>query len=503
MAVVLTLALIGAFGSGGSLIEDSSHELRNPGQIMDMHAGATGKAGCGACHESHDKPADQFVLAAFQPSGPSNSMTNKCLDCHSFKRSAGDPHKQTNCTTCHTEHKGAVAPVSTLTDRQCHNCHKKKFSGFSKSHPKFGKTYPFTRRTAIAFDHVKHLGTHFKDPRFAKLAPKGRCVGCHEASKASTNVPIKGFDENCAGCHEEQIQKKDLVVFTLPEFEKNPLSPELVKEACAKVELEAEDEYESVSTETLNSVMSALLDVEEDDIQKYSKPVGALLANLLKSGTNALDDLVENAEGLPAEVMGGISPVLLRSAVCSWAANQEFEDGGAGPHGGWYADEFSLRYKAINHGDKTMVAWMNFAASAELDGLTEAVLDPKGPGACVKCHSVSETDMVRVEWKSVLKETGAHHRYSHAPHLDLLGPGSQCETCHKLNATAKFAAAFKQFDPKVFNSNFLNTEQQVCATCHREGQVAQGCLVCHNFHDNAGFKGRMMVGKLMSRSAKK
>ena len=88
LAVVLTLALIGAFGSGGSLIEDSSHELRNPGQIMDMHAGATGKAGCGACHESHDKPADQFVLAAFQPSGPSNSMTNKCLDCHSFKRPA-------------------------------------------------------------------------------------------------------------------------------------------------------------------------------------------------------------------------------------------------------------------------------------------------------------------------------------------------------------------------------------------------------------------------------
>ena len=42
---------------------------------------------------------------------------------------------------------------------------------------------------------------------------------------------------------------------------------------------------------------------------------------------------------------------------------------------------------------------MNFAAMNDDDLLSGELLIKDGPGACGKCHSVSETDEVRVEWK--------------------------------------------------------------------------------------------------------
>ncbi|MDD9916341.1 MAG: hypothetical protein OXT01_16945, partial [Rhodospirillaceae bacterium] len=82
--------------------------------------------------------------------------------------------------------------------------------------------------------------------------------------------------------------------------------------------------------------------------------------------------------------------------------------------------------------------------------------------------------------------------YSHGPHLNLLGPGTSCETCHKLNDKADYAGSFKHHDPLKFESNFNSIENGTCTQCHAKGQVRQECTLCHEYHNGNKFKRRMM-----------
>ena len=140
-----------------------------------------------------------------------------------------------------------------------------------------------------------------------------------------------------------------------------------------------------------------------------------------------------------------------------------------------------------------MMSWLNFAAMNDDDVLSGEILHKDGAGGCIKCHSVSETDEVRVEWKAAsgINEP-SHHKYSQAPHLNVLGPGSQCETCHKLNPSAKYSSAYKQRDPSIFESSFAAINENTCKNCHNDGQVVQACLTCHEYHKSASFKAKML-----------
>jgi hypothetical protein len=492
---VVVIALLGAFGSNGPLTSNNATLFRDPGRILNVHAAVIGEQGCSACHEPHDADPKEFLLAVSRPSGPTQGRSNKCLTCHDISKKPGGAHTLDACTLCHSEHKGAVAPVSTITDAQCHPCHKNKFSTFSALHPEFSKTFPYTRRTAINFDHLKHIETHFTDRRFADKAPKGRCIGCHVVSQATWRVPIKTFEETCAGCHENQIAKRELVLFNLPELNKNVVDPKVVADICPGGAREKAAAFESASVDPLNPLMAALMDVDGGNIADYQETIGALLEGMLNNGTAPLSALVTKAVGRPALLLDGLTPSLLHSAACSWAANTGYEAPREPEFGGWHATEFALKYRAFRHRDPVLTEWLNFAAAADIEGISKELLNNEGPGSCVKCHSVSDTDAVRVEWKSAETELRAYHKYSHAPHLNLLGPGRECETCHALDRKADYAAAFKQNDPKVFNSNFSKIGKKLCATCHQEGQVVEKCLTCHKYHDQTGFKERMMAGE--------
>lgn len=504
VALILVVALIGAFGSSGSLISEGAAPFKNPGQLLDVHSGVIGENGCQTCHEPHLADTADFIKAAFTASGPSAmGNANKCLTCHVFPSMAAGVHKTQTCTTCHTEHKGAVAAVTTLTDRQCHSCHKEKFDTFAKSHPDFGESFPYVRRTAINFDHTAHLEKHFKDARFAEKAPEGRCIACHSVSKASNTVPIKKFDEVCASCHETQIQEKELVLLQMPELENYALPSKALSEACGGKGLENPFEYESISGESLNPIIAGLFDVDGDEMSEYQEKFVPFLAGLTSDGVDPLANLITESEGDAKSLLNGLSPALLKSAVCNWASNQEHESGSEAIFGGWNAQELTIGYRATKHRDPVMLAWVKFAAQFENETISDELLKVDGPGTCLKCHSVSETDELRVEWKPLVGELKAHHKYSHAPHLNLLGPGSQCETCHELNPKADYASAFEQTDPNVFTSNFVKIKKEVCASCHRKGQVVQGCLTCHEYHENSGFKEHMMAGKLQTQKMSK
>ena len=173
-------------------------------------------------------------------------------------------------------------------------------------------------------------------------------------------------------------------------------------------------------------------------------------------------------------------------------ANKEFEPVDEGRNGGWRAEELSITYTAKRHSDQVLKSWYDFVAENEDETLTEYLLKPDGPGTCVSCHSVDDTGSVEIAWTAGVRPINALHKYNHEPHLIVLGPGSQCATCHKIDPTAQYAASFKQNDPMVFASNFLPIKKATCTECHNNQSAGQDCRTCHKYHENAGFKGKML-----------
>jgi hypothetical protein len=551
LAAALIVALIGAFafnGDGASAISSLS-----PGALSSGHAQFTSEKGCVSCHAPHGGDVAAWVSAAWSP----NMLTQSCLSCHTFAGPATAPHneifknsdnqQQTQCVMCHAEHKGADANITQMADQQCNACHEAKFASFSNGHPSFSKNYPSRRRTAIAFNHVTHFDKYFQYKQFAERTPKARCVSCHDASNATRNVPVRSFEENCAGCHEKQIAKRDLVIFTIPEFEEDPFDAVTVGEVCgltaemleaagedadelqeilqswsagspvpseaaqriaalrfnlgrgegAAEKVEDGEEYLSVSEETLPSIAVMLLGLEDgEDIDAYGEPVHDLVMAMIEDGA---EPLAASFEGRPdaAMLFAGLSPDILRRAGCAWAANQE-NDPSASEAGGWYADELSLRYRPLRHGDPVVKAWVQVAAASGGEALREEMLSrTKGPGACIKCHSVNadkgQPEQLQIAWNFGAQSSQRHVRYSHAPHLNLLGLGNSCETCHKIDEGADYDAAFKHFNPMDFASNFKSIEQKTCTNCHAEQQVRQTCTLCHQYHNGPSFKRRMTM----------
>ena len=161
--------------------------------------------------------------------------------------------------------------------------------------------------------------------------------------------------------------------------------------------------------------------------------------------------------------------------------------------GGWYRDEFTLRYRPTGHADGFILAWLNL--TGELAGelpesarVFENLASPKAPGLCVKCHSVDEVKLsaakkFTVNWQAYKPEDGlktAVH-FSHSAHFSLLGDKG-CMTCHVRDDEADFAAGFTDRNPATFNANFKPLTRQVCAECHTPDMAGDKCLSCHNYH---------------------
>jgi len=658
MVFAVVVSAIAAFGFGFGEKEQLVSSL-DAGPLSSVHQNFTSEVGCSACHAAHGAGAGAWLEAAVSSSGPSASCTN----CHQFSKPVNGPHNSaliaakrpigTACTMCHTEHKGLNANLTTISNAQCHTCHQAKFTSFAKDHPEFSETYPFKRRTAIAFNHTNHFNKHFKDARYQEKAPAQGCISCHDLNVAERTVPVRGFEETCAGCHSDNITNRPFVLFTFPELESNPFDVEEVirsrglfaddreeaieniselsgklagssgaalaataaqlrvtallgvnagkkaaiqaladrlvsntarldglslsadaKEILADVkepvanlasyakkalnelteetyealeeaieeleekveslagtiatepgklltadstsvltllsdrlgDLEADEEFEPVSSETLSLAASALMGVDGEEVEEYAEAVEALVSGILEDGVDAIASLIDEADGNPEIKLHGLSNEVAGAAAAAWAANREYEALGDTVERGWYADEFSLIYNPPTHADPVMKAWIDFAASKGSEPMREALLSrSEGAGACTKCHAVSqvisgdnakdsgaEQTPLRVEWTSSQENTRPLNQYQHKPHINLLGPGTWCSTCHKINDTAEFDAAYKQTDPHKFASNFKSVGKNSCTVCHGGGQVSQQCLLCHKYHQEPGFAKTMM-----------
>ncbi|MEC7488024.1 MAG: hypothetical protein VYA17_00400 [Pseudomonadota bacterium] len=293
----------------------------------------------------------------------------------------------------------------------------------------------------------------------------------------------------------------------MPELEENPFDRDAVNELCSDAEdgeqtedsssesKEEAEEYESVSTETLNEIAAALLEVDPENIEEYQEKIGPLMVSLAENGAAPISELLEGVDAPANLLLSGLNADLVKMGVCAWISNKEFEPIDEGLHGGWRMEELSVTYTAKGHADPVLKAWYDFAAEADDDMVSEHLLKSDGPGTCASCHSVNDTGTLELAWRAGVQSSNNLHKYNHRPHLNVLGPGSQCGTCHVINKAAEYAASFEQNDPMEFESSFLSIKTETCTECHNKQSARQDCRTCHEYHENATFKGKMIFDK--------
>lgn len=549
--VISVIAAFLHFTPGSFVGEKSALSSILPGALSGAHSNfALEEKGCQACHENHGKG----VVAWANAFVTNQSVGESCVDCHSFGGSAVSPHNatftaaagasfstsspsadmKTDCVMCHTEHKGEAANIATMKDAQCNSCHVESIKAFGKDHPEFSDRYPHERRPAIAFDHVSHFAKHF--PEKLPAGETRGCVDCHQIEKAGLTVPPGSFDQNCASCHLNGITDRKLAILNVPYMEEDPFDGDVVAEFCAPTpeeiellreaaqsgdleELEPDEFFYEDNGDNLPAALALALGVAADDPDGYLDAIGALYPELAESGVDTLMarlDAVPGKHDIPA-MLAGLDGELLRQAACAWMQKVEYESPSDVPGGGWSSDGLSVMYQPNGHADPVARAWFDFAINAERDAVAADADDvvveqaaalgglltsESGLGNCTKCHAVTEvTDKggdqgdtangLLVEWGYQPVNDRPYVKYDHKPHVNLLGPGTLCETCHKQNPEAAFAASYKQNDATKFAPGFLPVAQETCSQCHTEGRVKQDCQLCHEYHLEPGFNRTM------------
>jgi hypothetical protein len=507
-----------------------------PGPLSSSHIKFAERDGCQVCHESHKESAFNWLKASVTPV----NISTKCGDCHifggpEFKAHNGDVNKHpqlqdTNCLMCHREHRGEKFSTRTFTNRQCNFCHKNQFKSFSKGHPDFSSNYPHSNKNSINFDHSTHLKKHFSDPKFSELAPEN-CMGCHKLMNEQ-NLQAGKFDVICAECHKSQILKKDLVLIRLPELDKNHINRKKIMEACGILDKNSgpqkeDEEFLSISTDTPTLTTSYLLNIPEDDPEGYSKKLQDLILALAMESTAPIADLIDEHSPSPIaqKMLAGLNPEVIKRAACAWGLNAEYDPPAEASFGGWHADLLEVRYTPVDHKDPVAMSWIEFALavpSGETDATIKAraiamrdqMLSSKdGVGGCVKCHAIDadssegEENNLSIHWGYKDSKSSPYLKFSHKSHLDVLGKGQACETCHvlKKNSAPNSASTEpdkksdkehdKEHDPENVTSNFNSINRNTCMDCHNKGKVRQDCQLCHLYHLEPGFKEKVLLAK--------
>jgi predicted CXXCH cytochrome family protein len=476
------------------------------GNLTSVHAGFTRDQGCSACHTNHAKDGGAWLLAAFR----SNDPSLRCVDCHDFSGPVMLAHNMehpnrtdlapVSCISCHTEHRGAATKIAQVPDFACANCHQKAFDNFVSGHPEFPAQYPYTRPGTIYFDHAKHLKDYFTDPKrtkgpdrdakFAAVA-KEKCTACHSVENAAREVKPKTYAQICAGCHDAQITRRELVLF---------------------------------EPERMTAAASILLGIEKDgDEEEGKRALGKLWSSMARGGTDALAELVPPPDATKKPTAGalyaGLSAQTARETGTAWSTGRALAPADKPDAAGWTAGENSdgnpsLYYRAAGHADPVVKAWIEMLRtrlqdkspqkrSLAKEAMNDFLDSQTGAGACGKCHSSALRSKVASAtgpaWGYAGSAARPLTRYMHAPHLGLVDPDAGCTTCHVLNTGSKYAKYFtaKASAPVVYESSFAGIRKETCIECHREGQVNSACQVCHAYHlphrFNLGFrqKGRL------------
>lgn len=175
-------------------------------------------------------------------------------------------------------------------------------------------------------------------------------------------------------------------------------------------------------------------------------------------------------------------------------ANAEpFDPEGWAEFGGWYRQDFSIRYRPSGHADRFLRTWLDFSGEGygkEREGLLAPVFDRLAPqdavGRCTKCHSVDdEPGAKHVKWRAfnTRRVKNRFTTFSHEPHISAVG-SQGCMACHALSPAGggDFLKTYESGDPASYVQNFVDLDKGLCASCHTEKAAGETCTLCHNYH---------------------
>jgi len=160
--------------------------------------------------------------------------------------------------------------------------------------------------------------------------------------------------------------------------------------------------------------------------------------------------------------------------------------------GGWYRQDFTIRYRPMGHADRFLRSWLDYTGTAfgtERQGMLAPVFNqlssPDAVGRCTKCHSVDdESGTQHVKWKPFNsgRVKDRFTKFSHEPHIDAVGDKG-CRTCHELDpAPDTYLKTYEGDNPAVFSPTFSPIEKNMCTDCHTDEAAGETCTLCHNYH---------------------
>jgi len=456
--------------------------MLNPGGISSKHTAFSESNTCINCHEAHNDNLSSWLQKTFVK----KDISNACTNCHVFEGKARLAHQgqykvkdeaipSIQCISCHTEHRGKNAELTDVTNQTCSNCHKKSFDNFEKGHSDFSKNFPYDDKQAIYFDHTSHIKGHFTeasnfgkdtfDDEFSKSA-SNNCSTCHSVKGASRVVTPKSYKQICQSCHDQQITANHLVVMTTDE-----VSPILM--ALSKDDMD--------SDELASQIIEAM---SKNSLQPLIYLTG-MKSNQLWQGLNSFELKLASSQWMKEE-----------------SHDQEMEDSDVSESmKGWFFGENSdgdesIYYRPTGHADTVLKAWIDLfikrsIANPDDEKSEEALatlLDPKGPGACGKCHATGIQKESTWGYKKEKKKRS--FKFSHKPHISLMGNKETCDACHLMNKEAEFDRYFKHQgkNSDEYEAAFLSIKKESCTSCHIKNKFKSNCTLCHEYHGPSSYK---------------
>jgi hypothetical protein len=160
--------------------------------------------------------------------------------------------------------------------------------------------------------------------------------------------------------------------------------------------------------------------------------------------------------------------------------------------GGWYRQDFTIRYRPAGHADQFMQTWLDVAGRAyrtsphdQMARIFDMLSAKDAVGRCTKCHSIDdEAGAKLVRWlpfdPNAIKNRFTN--FSHKPHVELIGART-CVKCHKLQADkTEFMKTYESGDPVNYTPSFKPLDKAICSSCHSQQTAWENCTLCHGYH---------------------
>jgi hypothetical protein len=162
-------------------------------------------------------------------------------------------------------------------------------------------------------------------------------------------------------------------------------------------------------------------------------------------------------------------------------------------YGGWYRQDYNIRYRPSGHADRFLRGWLEFAAQSAAAGpdsplqpVYELLASQEAVGRCARCHSIDSTESgaKQVNWRPFYTD---HHKnrftsFAHKLHTAAVGTKG-CTACHELReAGGDYTKSYADNDPSVHAPNFKPIDKALCASCHTRQASWESCTLCHDYH---------------------